>query len=380
MNELFNVLEKVFNDEIIKGVISNPIQKDVKYRKIRFSKNKKGFLAEKLTEKQAFHETLNFEELKENVAELLTNGYRQGNFRSKEKEYEIKISKKGKVMLTKKSVTTEIKNTAEHNRQKNYIIKEGFIPPLIDMGVFTKEGKVSSPMYDKYRQINRFIELLDDELSSWDKTKPINVIDFGCGKSYLTFIVYYYLTEILKLDAHVVGLDLKEDVIKKCNEAAKKYEYKNLRFFCGDIKDYVAENKPNVVITLHACDTATDFALANAVNWGADMIFSVPCCQHELNSQIKSGDYSILTRYGIVKERISALMTDSIRANLLEYCSYRTQLLEFIDMTHTPKNILIRAVKRKDKINSKKYLDEVKRLTDEFNLEPTLLKLLNIEL
>lgn len=249
------------------------------------------------------------------------------------------------------------------------------IEPLIDLGVFTKEGKVINSKYDKYKQINRFVEIIDDEIKKNDY-KELTILDFGCGKSYLTFVLYYYFVKIKNINVKMIGLDLKEDVIKKCNDIAKSYKYDNLHFELGDINGFKYNNKVDMVITLHACDTATDYALYNAVKWNAKMIFSVPCCQHELNSQMKSDELSILTRYGIVQERVAALMTDAVRANILEACGYKTQLLEFIDIAHSPKNILIRASKgnvSKDK--REKAICEVNNLVNKFNFEPTLLKL-----
>lgn len=250
------------------------------------------------------------------------------------------------------------------------------IPPLVDMGVFTKEGKVASNMYDKYRQINKFIQFIDEAV---DKSglKTLNIIDFGCGKSYLTFVVYYYLTYIKGLDVTMTGMDLKEDVIRKCQQTAEKYGYDKLNFLVGNIADYVSDRPVDMVITLHACDVATDYALFHAIQWKTSMIISVPCCQHELNGQMESETFKILTRYGLVKERIAALMTDAIRANLLEYYGYKTQLLEFIDFSHTPKNIMIRAVKAN--ISEKhrgQMLQEVKNLMEEYHLEPTLYRIL----
>jgi len=263
-----------------------------------------------------------------------------------------------------------------HNRQKNYILTEGTpIPPLVDMGVFTKEGKVAAPMQHKYRQINRFLEMIDDTL---EERKSLSVVDFGCGKSYLTFVLYYFLTEIKGMDVQMVGLDLKADVIANCNEVAKRYGYSGLRFECGDIGGFAAENRADMVIALHACDTATDHALYHALKMNAKMIFAAPCCQHELNSQIKTETLPLLTRHGVIKERIAALMTDSIRANLVAAQGYRTQLMEFVDLTHTPKNLLIRAVKTQMPSKARTmYKKEVEDLCKAFNLEPLLYKLLN---
>lgn len=291
----------------------------------------------------------------------------------------MRISAKGKVLCARKAASGQAPQAARaHNRKKRYLLEEGAaIEPLVDMGVFTKEGRVVHAMYDKYKQINRFIELIDDEADRLRTDGPLRVVDFGCGKSYLTFILYYYFTAVKKREVRMVGLDLKADVIEKCNQTARKYGYDGLRFEQGDINGYRCAGGVDLVITLHACDTATDYALFNAVCWNARAVFSVPCCQHELNGQMRSERLSALTRYGLVKERAAALMTDAIRGNLLECCGYKTQLLEFIDLAHTPKNILIRAVKRGHGQKAPAgVLEETRALMEEFSLQPTLYRLL----
>ncbi len=370
--ELKAILKELAESGIVKIILSKP-KKTAEYKKVCITKTEKGYISESFTEKQAFHKNIKTADLMTYLADTSPE-YLQVNAWTSGVEHIILISKKGNISYKKKQ--SETPKTAAHNRSKNYIIEEGtIVPPLVDMGIFTKEGKVVRSMYDKFRQINRFIELINDEIKN-RSYKSINIIDFGCGKSYLTFIVYYYLTEIMHIDAHITGLDLKADVIENCNKAAMRYGYDGLEFKIGDINGYKCETKPDMVITLHACDTATDYALYNAVNWGADLIFSVPCCQHELNAQMQSDSLSILTRYGIVKERTAALMTDAIRGNLLQYKGYSVQLLEFVDMSHTPKNILIRAVKTN--ISNKQretVLKEVNNLMNEFDFNPTLYNL-----
>ena len=385
MNELKQYIQTMLNSEIEKIIISNPFSKSEEYKKITVEKKEKNYQISKYTEKQVFHENITVEVLANRLVELVENRYKQINGMALTEEHIILVSKKGKCNYKVKKIASDsVRLTANkngHNRQKNYILKEGMnIAPLVDMGVFTKDGKVVNAMYDKYKQINRFIEIIDDEVSNL-KVEELNVIDFGCGKSYLTFVVYYYLTEVMNLKVNMIGLDLKEDVIKKCNEAAKKYNYTNLKFEVGDVNGFKTPFDVDMVITLHACDTATDFALYNAIQWNAKMIFSVPCCQHELNKQIKPESLNIMSRYGIIKERFCALATDAIRANLLEYSGYKTQLLEFIDFEHTPKNILIRAVRRPimPKQVKENMLNEVHAIMEEFSFVPTLYTLLGIE-
>ena len=265
--------------------------------------------------------------------------------------------------------------TGAHNKIKNYCLPEGEpVPFLVELGVMNASGKVLAAKYDKFRQINRYLEFVEDIVPSLPQNREISIIDFGCGKSYLTFALYYYLHEKLRLPVSITGLDLKKDVIEHCNALAEQFGYDRLRFLHGDIADYSGTDSVDMVVTLHACDTATDYALEKAVKWGASVIFCVPCCQHELNRQIKCDELAPVLKYGLLKERIAALVTDGLRAEMLEEAGYRTQILEFIDMEHTPKNILIRAVRQPLKIRKKTGF----RKTAEFlNVEPTLDKLLN---
>lgn len=386
--QLVDVLEKMPE----KLVLSNLADKSHLYRKTVIQKmllkGKEVYQVERFTDKQAFHENVKPEELQSIVFECFPSIYKQLNIFSAEGQWDYKVTKKGK-MLTKvslvkssalekdrKRIVIEGTPLQSHNRKKNYLLKEGtVIAPLVDLGVFTKEGKVVRTMYDKYKQINRFLELVEDVVKDYPN-KNMHIIDFGCGKSYLTFILYYYLVELKGYQVHMTGLDLKEDVIRKCNETAKKYGYENLHFEVGDVNGYKTDNPIDMVVTLHACDTATDYALYNAIQWGAGIILSVPCCQHEVNGQVMSEELSLLTKYGIVKERMSALMTDAIRANMLEYCGYKAQLLEFIDIAHSPKNILIRAVRGNvSEAKRERAKDEVEKLCEEFHVEQTLVKL-----
>lgn len=381
MEDLKKAISEIIKEDIIKIVVSNKMNKDIKYNKISFvlkeNKKKQYYQIEKYTDKQVFHENIDKDILEEKLLEIIEGSYKQIAAWANNYTFDLKISKKGKVFLSKKKMNNEKLTKKGHNKEKNYILKEGMIiEPLIDLGVFTKEGKVINSKYDKYKQINRFVEIIDDEIKKNDY-KELTILDFGCGKSYLTFVLYYYFVKIKNINVKMIGLDLKEDVIKKCNEIAKRYNYENLHFELGDINGFKYNNKVDMVITLHACDTATDYALYNAIKWNTKMIFSVPCCQHEFNSQMKAESLSILTKYGIVKERVAALMTDSVRANLLECVGYKTQLLEFIDIAHSPKNILIRASKSNvSKEKKEKALNEVKDLMNQFNFNPTLYNLL----
>jgi len=362
-----------------KLIISNPRKINRSYKKIEIVQKGDYYQASQYTDKQVFHKNMSVSDLESSLI-MWMKEYSQLNAWGEKTVYELKISKKDKVFLHRKTIKEAKEISQEHNRKKNYILKEGtVILPLVDMGIFTKSGQIVRSMYDKYKQINRFIEMIDDTVK--DKTfTSLTVIDFGCGKSYLTFVLYYYFTEIKNIDVKIIGLDLKEEVIKNCNLAARKYGYAGLTFELGDINGYSCDFPVDMVITLHACDTATDYALYHAIAWEAKMILAAPCCQHELNGQMKSERLSALTRYGVVKERIAALMTDAIRGNILEVYGYKTQLLEFIDFQHSPKNIMIRGIKSNTSQNRKdKYAQEVRNLLAEFGVSPTLCELLNFQ-
>ena len=290
------------------------------------------------------------------------------------------VSKKGKVTVKKKARREPAKEAdLSHNRQKRYILEEGVpVPFLVDLGVMTGEGRVVHAKFDKFRQINRFLEFIEDILPRLeDRARgggELTILDFGCGKSYLTFAMYYYLHELKGYDIRIIGLDLKRDVIRRCNELSEKYGYEKLRFLEGDIADYTGVDRVDMVVTLHACDTATDYALAKAIGWDARVILSVPCCQHELNRQIESDVLEPVLKYGLIKERVAALVTDALRAQYLEREGYETQILEFIDMEHTPKNILIRAVKTGRKGSNEKKLQACE---EALHVRPTFGRLLD---
>lgn len=383
MNDIDIIIEEIVKKYPVKLVISNPRQKeeagiatdDGRIIRIVITpvqlKSMEGYQIEKFSRTQAFHMNIGQADL-QGVLLTFMEQFKQLNAWCETMEYDVKVSKKGKLLINRRKAVHD-REVFHNNKKKHYLLEEGKpIAPLVDLGIFTKEGRITAAMYDKYKQINRFLEMVEDVLKNYPD-KELSIIDFGCGKSYLTFVLYYYLTEVKHRRVKMTGLDLKQSVIDRCNETAKRYHYDGLHFELGDIHGYHVNGEPDMVITLHACDTATDYALFNAVKWRANIILSVPCCQHELNSQIETEQFGVLTRYGIVKERTAALMTDAIRGALLECCGYKTQLLEFIDIAHSPKNILIRAVRTEvSKQKRQRAYNEVVSLTKEFHLEPTL--------
>lgn len=382
MNQIEELLKRVLTSLLVDMVISGArgggdfIKIKVRPVMIRDSLY---FQVSRYTDKQVFHENMTAEDALETLSGWILHDFRQAQIRMQDEMVTVLVSKKGKATVkSKKAACIETQNL-EHNRKKQYIIEEGTaVPFMIDLGVMTESGKIIRTRYDKYRQINRFLEFIEDILPELPTDRTVHIIDFGCGKSYLTFAMYYYLKVLKHYDIRITGLDLKQKVIEDCQALADRYGYDGLQFLCGDIADYNGTDEVDMVVTLHACDTATDYALYKAVKWHESVILSVPCCQHELNRKMQCETLSGAFQYGLIKERTAALMTDAMRGQLLEMKGYKTQLLEFIDMEHTPKNILIRGVKSKGllpKAARKQQMENYQKCRDFFGAELTLEKL-----
>ena len=384
MTDIREFLDKYVNEDLERILVSNarrgssvsklqvrpvPVKGEVRYQVTRIQGTK------------AIHENYEKEELISYLTEQMKENFRQLQLEGRYVQGRVLVSKKGKADIkareTKARAREDFTPMLSHNRKKKYLLQEGIpVPWLVDLGVMTPEGKVRNSRYDKFKQLNRYLEFIQDILPKLPKDREIRIIDFGCGKSYLTFAMYYYLKELNHYDIQVTGLDLKADVIGKCQSPADKYGYDRLDFQQGDIASYEGADQVDMVVTLHACDTATDFALAKAVKWGARVILSVPCCQHELNRQVQNQDLAPVLEYGILKERFAALLTDGLRAQMLKSAGYDTQILEFISMEHTPKNLLIRAVKNENKKDDPGQRQEWENCIKAFHVEPTLKKLM----
>ncbi len=379
MEQLQEILEQNFNIDLIRIIISNPKNKDgilkIKVRPITL-KGELYFQCETFTKTQAFQKNCDAEEAAKQVLEWMQE-FKQLQMETVQNVYTVLVSKKGKMTIQSKKQKTEVNRTeTSHNRKKQYILEEGIpVPFLQELGVMTEEGKIVKSKFDKFKQINRFLEFIEDVVPKLSKNREVTIIDFGCGKSYLTFAMYYYLHELRKYDVRIIGLDLKKEVIEHCSNLSKQYGYEKLTFLQGDIADYTGVDKVDMVVTLHACNTATDIALAKAVKWNADVILSVPCCQHELNQQIQSDVLAPILKYGLIKERIASLVTDGLRAEYLEGQGYDVQVLEFIDMDHTPKNILIRGIKTGKKVSNREAIESCKEL---LHVDPMLGRLLEL--
>ena len=378
MEKLLQLIDEIQWEKLVEGVVSDKRNKaEVQKIKLRPVVIKNTFLIQ-VTEyigKQVIHDNKTLEAIKEYIYVSLRDNFKQANIRTEEYTYNILISKKGQVTVKKKKEIEKKKPVLIHNRVKKYLLQEGKpVDFLVYLGVMNSEGFVVKSKYDKFRQINRFLEFVEDIVDKLPKNKVINIIDFGCGKSYLTFAIYYYLKKEKNLEVNIVGLDLKSDVIKHCNQIATDLKYDGLEFLEGDIAQYKGKDDVDMVVTLHACDTATDYAIAKAIDWNAKVVLSVPCCQHELNNQIQNEVLSPIFKYGILKEKMAALITDGIRAGVLEEHGYDTQILEFIDMEHTPKNLMIRAVKKKNVSYAKNQ--KLDNLIKKLNVKPTIKELI----
>lgn len=379
--DITQLLDICISDKLIDMVISGQKNKsEDKAVKVRIRpvilKNEIEYQVSEFVGRKVLHSNHSAADVKKKIIDYMTEDFKQAQINMTDAAATI-LSSKSKTLTCKykKAGQLKVQRDLSHNRTKKYIIQEGKpVAFMIDLGVMGQDGKIIRTRYDKFRQINCFLEYIEDILPKLDKERELTIIDFGCGKSYLTFAMYYYLKELKGYNIRIIGLDLKADVIEHCNELRTRYGYDKLDFYVGDIATYKDVDKVDMVVTLHACDTATDYALAKAVKWGAEVILSVPCCQHEANRTIKSDILSPVMDYGILKERMAAIVTDAARAKLLTANGYDTQILEFIDMEHTPKNLLIRAVKSsKEDISAR---EKTKDMLEALNLELTIDKLI----
>lgn len=377
MNELMTLLKDALNQNtFIKGIWSNPRYKDCAQKIVIRPVQIKDVLMLQVTQtkgQKEYHENILLNEI-ETLITSTCSGYKQVQLYTNQNDYACLVNKKGNVHIKKLAPTLKLPTTLSHNRQKNYLLdtpsSHDFLKAL---GLMDEKGQIKPSKYDKYKQINRYLEFVADCSEALD-ADPIRIIDFGCGKSYLTFALYHYLTVILNKRVEVVGLDLKEDVITYCEALARQLNYTHLHFQVGDIGNYTTNQPIDMVVSLHACNTATDAALEKAVGWGAKVILAVPCCHHEAYTQIQNDTLDPILKHGILKERIAALITDGLRAQLLESCGYEVSVMEFIDMAHTPKNILIKGLlKSKASLNTKS-LEAYSETSQALNLRLSLEK------
>ena len=378
-----NLLRQTMNENMLRMTISGKrhgeLADKVKIRPVKL-KEELYFQTCVSDGKKEFHKNYEKAELLEQLDHWLRKDYRQLQMDTTTQSIQALVSKKGKATV-KQKIARDMRSARvlDHNRKKRYLLEEGTpIPFLVDLGVMTAKGAIVRSRYDKFRQINRYLEFVEDILPELDKDRELTLIDFGCGKSYLTFALYYYLTVKKQYRIRMIGLDLKKDVMEHCQELAEKYGYDRLTFLTGDIADYDGVEQVDMVVSLHACDTATDYALEKALQWNAKVIFAVPCCHHELNRQMHSTEMNPVLKYGLIQERMAALMTDAFRADVLELEGYQVQVLEFIDMEHTPKNILIRAVKQNMPLPSEKkekLLDSLQTCMGIWNVNPLFYRL-----
>ncbi|WP_168119758.1 SAM-dependent methyltransferase [Paenibacillus sp. HB172176] len=327
---------------------------------------------------KAFHLNVEAAQAASRMAELINRDYKQALMKSEDRDVQLLFNKKGKATMKELKASGGARQAElQHNRPKERMLEEGKVVPfLVELGIMTPEGKVYARKQDKYKQINRFLEMVSDVLHALPQDREVTIVDFGCGKSYLTFALYHLLAIEQGRSIRVIGLDLKADVIAFCSDLAGKLGFSKLQFLVGDIAEYEELHEADMVVTLHACDTATDAALAKAISWGASVILSVPCCQHELFRQVQSEELSPILSHGLLKERFAALATDAARGSLLETLGYKVQMLEFVDPEHTPKNLLIRAFMSGNSELSMGKWKEYESYRDYLHLSPALERML----
>lgn len=378
MNEVSKIVEELLGSaSLVRLTLSGPCRRaEENYRKVVarpvLLRGERTLQFEYHYPHKVTHRNLPPREAEAHVVALLTETFKQGHFLTEDTDIQVFISSKGQPRIVRRPAA---RKTADlrHNRSKNYLLAENRPCDFLHrLGVMTAEGRVLAAKHNKFRQINRYLEMVEDVADHLPAEGPLKVVDFGCGKSYLTFALYYYLRRLRQREVRIVGLDLKQDVVAHCNAVAEALRYDGLDFVVGEIRGYDGLEKADMVVSLHACDTATDDALAKAVQWGAKVILAVPCCQHELFPQIKNETLQPMLQHGILKERLVALITDSLRAKALEAAGYSVQMLEFIETEHTPKNILLRAVKRDSSPNRAQRLQEYRALRDFWRVRPHL--------
>ncbi|MBF1202599.1 MAG: SAM-dependent methyltransferase [Fusobacterium periodonticum] len=373
-------------DKLIKIVFSD--RKSGDFNKVIIKpiilKSTKNIQIESFKDNKAFHKNIDLNNLQEleNILKEYIENFKQILLQIEGSD--ISFIRKKESFSKKEKESNLVKSSNEHNKKKQYILNEGDkIDFLIELGLMSVEEKILKSSYNKFKQINKYLEFIDDVIEELKAkkliTNHINVLDFGCGKSYLTFALYYYLKNYRKdLTFSIVGLDLKKDVIEFCNKLAKKLNYENLEFLNGNIKDYDKSKEVDLVFSLHACNNATDYSLEKALSLDAKAILAVPCCHHEFFEKIQKNKNSefyntlkIMADNGVVLDKFATLATDSFRSLSLELCGYKTKMIEFIDMEHTPKNILIKAIKSKSS-NLKEKLIEYNKLKEFLEIKPLL--------
>ncbi|MBP0990315.1 MAG: SAM-dependent methyltransferase [Oscillospiraceae bacterium] len=378
MTDIKLKLNDIFNENLIFAILSDTRKNiDPTFSKVQIKpfikKNELLYQIAYLFDKKVTHSNLSRSDVVDTVSDLLQNHFLQAVFYTSSSDFH--VSMYGGFKLRSFPPTKLPESAPEHNVQKKYILPEGTPHDfLVKLGIMTKDGRVVKDKYNKFRQINRYLEFVDDCLKYLPSNRTVNIVDFGCGKAYLTFALYYYLVIQKHLSCSVIGLDLKDDVIRFCSDVALDLGYSSLRFQKGDIRSF--DGSADMVISLHACNTATDFSLAKAVSWNSKVILAVPCCHHELFDKISNPDMYPLLEYGAVKEKLSSMLTDVMRAQLLRSVGYDTSIIEFIDTEHTPKNLLIRAVRNSSaKFDREKY-NEYKKFSELWNASPILEELI----